>query len=928
MRNSHHQHSPSTRRRSQYHPRQRMGSGGVVIHRGFLIPSPYGDGTDPVTAEMTRGWKGTFLFFTVCLSLIAGLCTFIPHTSAQSPDNLPGIAEAKKGDYDAAVKLLNARLATNPDDATAGKYLLQAYLETGRYGEAEAAAKKFLIKTPVASGVRYELAEVLAATGRYPEAIAEFEHAASDAKSSADKLPSDLRRAELLDLTGQEDPARLIYQSLVNFYKEKQPDTAPELTAVARALVKLERLQDANDVFREAIAADNTYLDAQLSAGELFTDKYNYADAAQFFADALQINPNSARAHIGIARSKRIDGGEEVIAALERSLAINPNLVGALTFKAGLELEERDYAPAAADIEKSFKINPRSLDAHALQAAMLYLQDRDFEPEVAAALAINPRYGLIYDVLSHYATITRRTTQAAAFARRATELSPRLWSAHLALGMALLRLGQMEEGRAAVEKSFRGDPFNLWAKNTLDLLDAMKDYRETKHAGFLIKADAKESDVVAPYAASLLDEAATKLTAKYHFTPQGPVIVELFPNHEDFAVRTLGLPGLGALGVCFGQLIAADSPSARPTGEFNWGSTLWHEYAHVITLQMTDYRIPRWFSEGLSVYEERKARPGWGDDWNPLFLRAFISGRWHKIADLDGGFQRPRSQEDLGIAYFQASQVCEFIVDRFGFESILKMLALYRDKAQTADILMRVLKLSEADFDRAFNEYVDAKARPLQNALKTESNLAASLTKEDVVKMLATQDSFALHLRAGHLFLADNEIENAVLHFRRAIELFPYYTGDGNAYDALAEIFEKKGDLKQASEVMAAHVRYDENNLATLKDLAELRAKAGDRAGALEALRLSFFVSPFDYATHKDAGQLSLEEKQYDQALTEFRVALALNPPNIAEANYNVASAYHFLGKQPEAKHAVLRALEAAPSYEKAQELLLKIVGQ
>ena len=166
------------------------------------------------------------------------------------------------------------------------------------------------------------------------------------------------------------------------------------------------------------------------------------------------------------------------------------------------------------------------------------------------------------------------------------------------------------------------------------------------------------------------------------------------------------------------------------------------------------------------------------------------------------------------------------------------------------------------------------------------------------------------------------------MHFRRAIELFPYYTGEGNAYDALAEIFEKKGDYKQAAEAIAAHVKYDQNSLPTLKALASLRAKMGDRAGALEALRLSFYVNPFEYAAHTEAGRLSLEENQYAQALSEFQVTLALDPPNVAEANYNLATAYHLLGKQPEAKHAVLRALEAAPSYEKAQELLLKIVGQ
>src|SRR5215831_16551858 len=426
-------------------------------------------------------------FFLLLICAIVAVSISLRHTFAQSPDELPGVAELKKGDYETAIKLLTARLGTSATDAQAEEHLLRAYLETGRYVEAEASAKKFLLKTAAAAGVRHQLAEVFAATGRSTEAIAEFEQAGTDANSPADKLSNDLRRAEILELTGQEERARPIFESLVAYYKEKQPQTAPELTAVARALAHLERFQDANDIYREAIAADAGYLDAQLSAGELYNEKYSYGDAAQFFADALQINPNSARAHVGLAQNKRIDGGEETFRELARALQINPNLVGALTFKAGLELEERDYPEAAADIEKAFKINPRSLDAHAVKAAMLYLQDRDFQSEVAAALATNAHYGLIFSVLSHYATITRRTNEAALFSKRATEIHPGLWSAHLDLGMAWLRLGRMEEGRAEVEASFKGDPYNIWAKNTLDLLDAMKDYRETRHDAFLIK---------------------------------------------------------------------------------------------------------------------------------------------------------------------------------------------------------------------------------------------------------------------------------------------------------------------------------------------------------------------------------------------------------------------------------------------------------
>jgi tetratricopeptide (TPR) repeat protein len=851
-------------------------------------------------------------------------------TLAQTPETR-GLAELRKGDYDNAFKLLSARLVSNPNDAVAQRALLRVYIETGRYAEAEATAKRFLLKTPDTGTVRHELAEALAITGRYTEAIAEFERAAADSTKSdavADKLESDLRRAEILDLIGQEDRARTIYETFVKHYTDNDPRTARELTLVARALVHLERYQDANDMYREAIEVDSDYLEAQLAAGELYTEKYKYGDAALFLEDAFKINPNSARLFLDLARNKRFDGDAEISAAVARALAINPNLVEAIALKAAMALEASQLDEASAEIDKALKVNPRSLEAHSLRAAMLYLQDKDYEPEVAAALAISPKYGGVYNTLSHYATITRRTEQAAQFARRATEIAPRLWDAHLNLGMSLLRLGQMESGREAVEKAFKGDGFNVWAKNTLDLLDTMRDYKETKSGSFIIKASAQESDVLAPYAANLLEEAAAKLTAKYKFTPKGPVIIEIFQNHEDFAVRTLGIPGLGALGVCFGFVVAQDSPSAREAGEFNWGSTLWHEYTHVITLQMTDYRIPRWFSEGLSVYEERRARPGWGDDWNPLFVRAFMERRWFKMADLDAGFMRPKSPQDVPIAYFQASQVCEFIAEKYGFDAILRMLALYRDKVRTPEVLQQVLKLTESDFDREFAAYIEAKVRPLQQALATQNNIAASLSKEEVLKMLATQDTFALRIRAAELLAADGDTEAAVAHYIRALELFPYVTGKGNPYESLAKLLEQKGDKAQAAKVLEGLVKTDENNIEALKTIARIRLALGDQRQALDALQASFYINPFDYKLHAQAGELSVELKDYAKALTEFQVVLALAPPNVAEANYNVAAAFHALGRQPEAKRAVLRALEAAPRYEKAQELLLRIVGQ
>src|SRR5262245_3860674 len=864
----------------------------------------------------------------ICFSLIS--CAAAQNQTIDSAEE-----ELKSGNYSPAITTFKRLLEINPSDARAQRGILQAYLETGQYSEAEREARRFQDTKGdegQAAFAHLILGEVYSITGRYNEAIAEFQKAESPDHREI-KLRADLRRAEILELTGKTEAAEKIYQTFVTFYEENNPETAEELTLVARTLVHLEKYKEANDFFLSAIDEDKDYIEAHLEGGELYTTKYNYDEAADFLKDALRINPNSARAHLAIASNKQIEGGDQMNAAVTNALKINPNYVEAKTFAASLDLDPERYQSATTQLDSALKINPQSLDAHALRAAMFWLQNRqgEFDQEVKATLAINPRYGKLYEVLAHFATQTRRYSEAVAFSRTAVGLSSRLWSSHLALGIGLLRLGKMDEGRAAIELAFSGDPFNIWAKNTLDLLDAMKEYREMKIGDFIVKADAKESDVLFKYAPELLLEAQRKLSAKYKFTPRAPISVEIFPNHDDFAVRALGLPGLGALGVCFGQVIAQDSPSARPSGQFNWGSTLWHEYTHVITLQTTDHMIPRWFSEGLSVFEEHNARPGWGDDWNIENIKAFADNRWFTIANLDNGFIRPKRSDDIPLAYFEAAQICHFIEERFGFNTILEMLRGYKEKKKTPEILQQTLKLSEADFDREFNNYVRGKIDKYVKALEPgwKNKGYAQTPKEDLLaKAASSPDDFALNLRAGAIYFAAGDQDKAVTHLRRSIELFPFQSGDGDAYELLAEIYEKRGDKAAEASALESLVKVDENDYDALNKLARLKGEAGDKARALELMKMSFYVNPSGHAAHTMAGDMLIERSETEAAIREFQIALAASPPNVAEAQYNLARAFYAAGKNKEARRAVLRSLEAAPGYDKAQELLLKLTGQ
>ncbi len=860
--------------------------------------------------------------------------------AAQDISLARGHDQLKHGNYKEAIAVFTALADKNAKDATAVRGLVRAQIDTGDYASAEKRTRDFLAAQPAEGDLRAELGEIEVETGRYAEGASEYERAARDSKGPT-LLRAMLGRARVLLIQGKEDEARTLAQEFVRYYNNSSPRSAEELTLIAEALVILEKYKDANELFIDAREADPTFVDAFISQGDLLNEKYNYGDAASLFQDALKINPNSARALIGLAKSKRFESNEAQLASIYKALEVNPNCVGALVARASIDVESDNYEAATQVIDRALKVNPNALDAIAVRAAMFYLGDKkgDFDSEVNRALAINPRPGEVFDTLAQYAVNNRRYTDAVGFGRRAVELSRNLWSARTQLGIQLLRVGKVEEGRAELERAFKGDPFNVWAKNTLDLLDSIKDYVDTIRGPFLIKVSPKESGALAAYAADLVDEAHRKLTSKYRFTPRAPISVEVFANHEDFAVRSLGLPGLGALGVCFGQVIAMDSPSARNTGEFNWGSTLWHEFTHVITLEVTDHRIPRWFSEGLSVYEERRARTGWGDNWSLENLKAIKDGRFVKINDLDAAFTRPKRPDGVPLAYFQASQVCEFVDEKFGFDAILKMLALYKENAGTPDVLNRALKLTPADFDRAFGDYIKAKTSAWLDAIGTGPGRAAAqpasaqpasavqpASKDALLALLGEQpnDYFA-HLRLGAIYKNEGDADKAVEHLRRASELFPYYAGEGNPYVLLADIYESRGQKGEAAATLETFVRYNETDARALPRLARLKLGLGDRKGAVEALKQSFYIQPFDASLHKLAGGVYLELGNPSEAIREFRARIALAPPDLAEAHYDLARSLDAAGDYAEAKREVLRSLEIAPGFDKAQELLLKL---
>ena len=154
-------------------------------------------------------------------------------------------------------------------------------------------------------------------------------------------------------------------------------------------------------------------------------------------------------------------------------------------------------------------------------------------------------------------------------------------------------------------------------------------------------------------------------------------------------MRTLGMPGLGALGVTFGYAIAMDSPSGRKPGSFHWASTLWHEMSHVYTLTATGHRVPRWFTEGMAVHEETAVSPDWGDRLSPDVIVAIKEKKLLPIAELDRGFVHPTAPAQVIVSYFQAGRICDYINEKWGWDTLLAMLHDFGAGDDTATVVRK-----------------------------------------------------------------------------------------------------------------------------------------------------------------------------------------------------------------------------------------------
>ncbi len=895
------------------------------------------------------------------------------------------------GEYHAAIEWFDRILEAKPGDVESLSGKVECCRILGKIEDWEQAVAKWVEVAPKDVDAQIAHGEYLFERGRLDDAEAAYRRALDIDPA---QFEARIRLGKLFRYLGRDDDAETAFRTVANYAAtEEVVDDAERLTWLGHAYWELDGFEEAAEVFQEAIRDDRLLVEPRRALGDLYLSKYQTADALTEYRLALENAPDHPDLILGIAeayfaRERNFTAQRE----LRRALEINPNHSAAIARIARVELEDRRYDQGREWIDKVLAINPRHKLGLALLATHHYVMNRtdDFEATSKQVLAIDPGYATLPLTVAQVLGGLYRFADGLPFAKRAIEMNPKLWAAYDLAGRFSFNVGDHETGTAYLNKAQQRDNFRFpWRLNMLSVASIYDEFVERTNDHFKLYIHVDENEVFRGYVTDLLEQCYDDLTRRYDFIPKNPTIVEVFPDQDDFAVRNVGTTGIDLiLGICFGRVITLNSPRAKPPGFFSWAQTAWHEYAHVLTLQITRARIPRWLTEGISVYEERRANPIWERRQEQELFNAYHNDKIFPLREINTAFRTPR----IGFAYYQGSLLVEFIEKEWSFEAVREMLKLYGEDLTTEEILLEVLQLTPERFDERFlgfvsdkisryrllpqwdndrlEEFRDAADLDPENAdlhaklawayyyqgggVDCEAALGRALEADPdhaVANLLrgalnydddrfdraerylkrglegGVEDAFA-RLRLAQIYERSGRLDDAVREYKRAKSAFPFFVGGGNPYERLETIYRARKDEEAAIRELRTYADLVNTDLEARQKLFAWYSEKGDLARARRYLEEMLWVDPFDLKTHVELAEIYRKTDRREDEVGELEVAVALaDGSGKAELLVRLARAEVALERLDDARFHLEDALRIEPDNADARTLLDEITS-
>jgi tetratricopeptide (TPR) repeat protein len=674
------------------------------------------------------------------------------------------------------------------------------------------------------------------------------------------------------------------------------------------------------------------FVEVYFATAELALDKLDNALAAQTLRAAPEAAAKDPRFHYLLARAHAPDDPVRAEESLQAAQKINPRHVDSLLMRVDRLIDAEQYSLAERELAKVLEVNSAHPLAWSYKAVAAHIVgdaegEKKARQQALSSWSTNPE---VDHLIGRKLSQKYRFAEGAAYQWAALKMDATYRPAKLQLSQDLLRLGEETEGWRLADEVLEKDAYNVVAFNLNTLRKEIAKFRTLKSDGFIVRMESREADLYGDRVLDLLARAKDTLCEKYDVELRQPIVVEIFPRQQDFAVRTFGMPGAdGFLGVCFGRVITANSPASQGEHPSNWEAVLWHEFCHVVTLHKTHNKMPRWLSEGISVYEERQANVGWGQSMSPKYREMIVTNEMPPVSQLSSAFLAPKTPMHLQFAYYQSALVVEFLVERFGIEPLKKILSDLGDGMDINEALIRhTMPLGELDDE--FAKYAGRRAEDLAPGGQwDEVDLPPTADAAAIAAWLEDHPKNVLALRRlARRLITEKKYAEALRAAEKLQQLYPDDIEPENAYSIMAlahhELGNSAGERRALEELATRNADVTDAHLR----LIELGEELKDWQCVADNARRLLAVNPLIVAPHRSLAKAAEALGERDEAIRSYQALLTFDTADPALTHFRLATLLKVSGQQAKAKRHVLMALDEAPRYREAHRLLLELTKE
>ncbi len=665
-----------------------------------------------------------------------------------------------------------------------------------------------------------------------------------------------------------------------------------DLWAAGEAAVARRDWDTAEAVFDRLDQQHPSFVPGQIAGGEYDRVREYHTRALRRLSRAVAAAPWHPGALMALARAQLenpyAETSGEAVENARRALAAQPGAWQAHQLLAKVAIFDLHYPEALEYLRKADELAPDHPLTLAYRGAIALLHGRAEEYARYEEKAQKPAGNLeFYMELGRILNRHHRYGLAVEAFEKGLRLDPADPALAAWLGISLLRVGREGDGVYQLRRAAQADPDLVMAVNVSRLYDnvVFPGFVNVRQGHFLYRVGKDEWPWIAQVVPPVLEAAFARYQKAYGYTPPLPVRVELYRDPADFTTLIAGQPvDTGILGVCFGSVIVALSPSA---GRANWAMVLSHELAHTFHVEMTQGRVPRWFTEGLAELETSRARFVWRREMSRDLYAALSEGSLRGIATLNEAFSHARNELEMVTAYIHATWVLRYLLIHHGYAGIRRMLDLYAKETPTVDAIREVTGMDAAAFDRAFFAYLRIMFRRYEGQFLPSSIRFADRARLEKDLEGKTAEAFG---RMALFHLASDEPDEYRLVMEKARQVDP-----SNRWVRYAQVVEARRERDFARAVSL---------------LAELAAAGHD-----------------GYDVRAELGQLHQAMGRMDDAVQQWERAARFDPED-ASVRVRLALAYREAGRMEDFTRILKEVARINESDAQAARLLVERSSQ